>query len=154
MFVIRIDIDARKVTDHLGKTIRRIPKISERIAKEIAEEYANSIRLIIKAGAFEYPRGYLEKTIRAKPIKRQKRIYSYGVWAARYAGYVEKGRGPGKAPPMSQPIRRWARLAGLNVWALRTMIARYGTQPHPFIRPGVNKAEPKIKEIIRRNFKP
>ncbi len=153
MFAIVIDIDNKQVIDRINKEMYRIPQASKRIAKQVAQEYARSIKSVIKAGAFEYPRGYLESTIRVRPIRRQKRVYSYGVWMARYARYVERGRRPGKMPPDTQPIRRWARMAGMSTWWLRRTIAKYGTQPHPFIRPGINKANTKINDIIRRNFK-
>ncbi len=52
---------------------------------------------------------------------------AYGYW-------VEKGRRPGKMPPVSA-IEPWARRHGVNAFMVARAIGRRGTTPRPFLVP-------------------
>lgn len=71
---------------------------------------------------------------------------------ARYAKFVEYGRGPGKAPP-PDAMELWVRrVIGLSdereikeaAYLIGQKIARDGTKPQPFMRPAARENEAKI----------
>lgn len=53
-----------------------------------------------------------------------------------YAYWVDKGRGPGKQPPIKNLVE-WCNRHSMKgaEWALAKKIARDGTKPHPFLTP-------------------
>lgn len=57
---------------------------------------------------------------------------------APYAQYVERGRGPGKPPPVSA-VEPWARAHGIDPFLLARAIGRRGTKPHPFVQPSLER---------------
>lgn len=62
----------------------------------------------------------------------------------KYAQWVERGRGPGRPPPVVA-IEAWARAKGLNPYALARSIGRKGTRPHPFVAPSLT---PNVGRIV------
>ena len=56
---------------------------------------------------------------------------AYGVWA-------ERGRGPGRMPPIAA-VEGWARRKGINPYVLARSIARKGTKPRPYMVPSFNQ---------------
>lgn len=151
--MITINIDTKRVEDRFGRMLRRLPTISEEIAKEIAEEYAESLTKISQI-AFTFPRRYMgiSKKGSIRAVKLEKK-HTWGVKMPYYALYVDKGRRPGKWPPNVAQIRRWARLARMSTWYLRKTIGKHGTKPRKFIWPAVMMSRYRIKDIIRNNMR-
>lgn len=61
--------------------------------------------------------------------------YQLEILAAEYAEYVDKGRRPGKQPPVSK-IRKWCRLRGIPekaAYPIARKIGRFGTPPTNFL---------------------
>lgn len=55
-----------------------------------------------------------------------------------YGLYVEKGRGPGRMPPVAA-VAGWARRKGIDPYVLARAIARRGTKPKPYMLPSFNQ---------------
>ncbi len=54
--------------------------------------------------------------------------------SVQYGLYVEKGRGPGKPPPVGA-VAGWAARKGINPYVLARAIGRRGTKPRPYMLP-------------------
>lgn len=67
---------------------------------------------------------------------------------AAYARYVERGRGPGRPPPVAA-VEAWARSKGMNPYALARSIGRKGTKPHPFVAPSLAPNVGRIVALFR-----
>lgn len=55
-----------------------------------------------------------------------------------YGLYVEKGRKPGRMPPIGA-IQGWANRKGINPYVLARSIARKGTKPRPYMLPAFER---------------
>jgi hypothetical protein len=66
-----------------------------------------------------------------------------------YGYYAEKGRGPGKAPPIGA-IAGWAARKGINPYVLARSIARKGTKPHPYMLPAYQGNVGKVTSLFER----
>lgn len=119
--------------------------------------------------------GKLKGSIRAE--KKNKLSYEVGTNTG-YGLYVEFGRKPGTPPPIA-PILDWVKkkkiagtysiktkqrsraggkkaVASQNMGvakAIQKSIGKKGTQPHPFLRPGFERAKRRIFTNLRQNFK-
>lgn len=67
---------------------------------------------------------------------------------AKYAQFVERGRGPGRPPPVAA-VEAWARSKGINPYALAASIGRKGTKPHPFVAPSLAGNVGKIEALFK-----
>lgn len=65
---------------------------------------------------------------------------AYGLW-------VEKGRGPGKMPPVAA-LQPWARRHGVNPYVLARAIGRKGTKPQPFLVPAFTANQGKVSALF------
>lgn len=66
-----------------------------------------------------------------------------------YGIVVERGRRPGKYPPIAA-IQGWARRHGIPPFLVARKIARRGTRPQPFVGPSLDRNRQRINEIFRR----
>jgi hypothetical protein len=66
-----------------------------------------------------------------------------------YGIYVEKGRGPGKAPPIGA-IAGWAARKGINPYVLARSIARKGVRPQPYMLPAYQSNAGKVTALFER----
>lgn len=66
-----------------------------------------------------------------------------------YGLYVEKGRRPGKPPPVSA-IEPWARRRGANPFLVARAIGRRGTKPRPFLVPALTQSTPRIVALFAK----
>lgn len=66
-----------------------------------------------------------------------------------YGIVVERGRRPGKYPPIAA-IQGWARRHGIPPFLVARKIARRGTRPQPFVQPSLERNRQRINEIFRR----
>lgn len=66
-----------------------------------------------------------------------------------YGLYVEKGRRPGKPPPVSA-IEPWARRRGANPFLVARAIGRRGTKPRPFLVPALTQSTPRIVALFQK----
>jgi len=145
-----------RVRDTYGRFRDNLPIMLDRLLWKAIKRY--ELRIKEQATrAFKFPRPYLIKTIRAKKKGRN----AYIIEAARYAWFVEYGRRPGKAPPPSRQLERWADLyitgppygefeRRKKAIILGRAIAKRGTRPRKFIRPGIRRAHTEIIEMLRR----
>lgn len=67
----------------------------------------------------------------------------------RYGLWVERGRRPGKAPPI-EAIAGWARRHGVNPFVVARAIARKGTRPQPFVEPSLQRNLPALRRMFGR----
>jgi hypothetical protein len=66
-----------------------------------------------------------------------------------YALFVERGRRPGRYPPIAA-IQGWARRHGIPPFLLARKIARRGTRPQPFVAPSIERNLPRITALFER----
>lgn len=66
-----------------------------------------------------------------------------------YGLFVEKGRAPGKMPPIGA-IRGWAARKGINPYMLARAIARKGTKPHPFLVPAFEQNSGRVIALFQK----
>lgn len=96
----------------------------------------------------------LKKSGRIERLYLNKKI----IYDAPHAAYLEFGTRP-HMPPVA-PLIAWAKRV-LRVsdaeaksigWAIAKKIAEKGTEPQPYLRPGVDYAVPKAEEIFRNRL--
>jgi hypothetical protein len=63
--------------------------------------------------------------------------------------YVERGRRPGKPPPVSA-IAPWARRHGANPFLVARAIGRRGTKARPFLVPALTKSQGRIVALFTK----
>lgn len=84
-------------------------------------------------------------------VRRQVDEYILDFESAPYGDFVEKGRKPGKFPPIG-PIRRWTQYKGIPVEAaypIARNIFKFGIKPRPFALPAINRwRDDIIKELV------
>jgi hypothetical protein len=66
-----------------------------------------------------------------------------------YGLFVEKGRRPGRMPPVDA-VASWARRHGINPFVLARAIGRRGTKARPFLEPAYRQNAGKIIELFGR----
>lgn len=66
-----------------------------------------------------------------------------------YGLFVEKGRRPGRMPPVDT-VASWARRHGINPFVLARAIGRRGTKARPFMEPAYGQNVGKIIAIFGR----
>ena len=66
-----------------------------------------------------------------------------------YGLYVEKGRRPGKPPPVAA-VEPWARRRGANPFLVARAIGRRGTKPRPFLVPALTQSTPRIVALFQK----
>ena len=66
-----------------------------------------------------------------------------------YGIVVERGRRPGKYPPIAA-IQGWARRHGIPPFLLARAIARRGTRPQPFVGPSLDRNRERINVLFRQ----
>ena len=96
--------------------------------------------------------GSITQDIRVMPttiIGRVGPTVRYGLWA-------ERGRAPGRRPPIAA-IAGWARRHGVNPFALASAIAKRGTRRYrgdprspPFVEPSLTLNLPTLRRMFRR----
>src|SRR5215204_2985436 len=64
--------------------------------------------------------------------------------SVKYGLYVERGRRPGKPPPVSA-VAAWARRHGVSPYLVARAIGRRGVRPAPFLLPAYEKNRGKIE---------
>lgn len=67
--------------------------------------------------------------------------------SVRYAIYVEKGRRPGRYPPIDA-VAGWARRHGVHPFLVARAIARRGVKPRPFVEPALTKHKSAIVRMF------
>lgn len=66
-----------------------------------------------------------------------------------YGLYVEKGRRPGKMPPIGA-IQGWASRKGINPYVLARSIARKGTRPRPYMIPAFEGNQGRVINLFSK----
>jgi hypothetical protein len=67
----------------------------------------------------------------------------------RYGLFVERGRRPGRRPPVAA-LAGWARRHGVNPFALARAIGRRGTRAQPFVEPSLERNRDQLRRIFER----
>lgn len=66
-----------------------------------------------------------------------------------YGLYVERGRRPGKPPPI-KAIEPWARRHGVNPFLVARAIGRRGTKARPFLVPALTQSQGRIVALFSK----
>lgn len=66
-----------------------------------------------------------------------------------YGLYVEKGRRPGRMPPV-KAVESWARRHGANPFLVARAIGRRGTKPRPYLIPAYDQHAGRIVALFAR----
>lgn len=69
--------------------------------------------------------------------------------SARYGFWVERGRRPGRQPPIAA-IAGWARRHGVSPFVVARAIGRRGTRPQPFVEPSIARNRQRLEAIFAR----
>jgi hypothetical protein len=69
--------------------------------------------------------------------------------SVKYGIYVERGRRPGRPPPVAA-VAGWARRHGVSPFLVARAIGRKGTRPAPFLLPAYEKNRGRITELFAR----
>lgn len=67
----------------------------------------------------------------------------------RYGLFVERGRRPGRYPPIAA-IAGWARRHGIPPFLVARAIARKGTRAQPFVQPSLDRNRDRITRLFER----
>jgi hypothetical protein len=67
--------------------------------------------------------------------------------SVKYGIYVERGRGPGRPPPVAA-VAAWARRHGVNPFLVARAIGRKGVKPAPFLLPAFEKNRGRILDLF------
>jgi hypothetical protein len=69
--------------------------------------------------------------------------------SVKYGVYVERGRRPGKAPPLAA-VSGWARRHGVSPYVVARAIGRRGVRAAPFLIPAYEKNRARIIDLFER----
>ena len=69
--------------------------------------------------------------------------------SVQYGLFVERGRRPGKMPPVSA-VAGWAARKGVNPYVLARSIGRKGTRPQPFLVPALTQSQGRIVALFQK----
>ena len=103
--------------------------------------------------------GKLLNSFSYKIIEDTQGLLSLGLFSdVDYAEFVDKGRSPGRMPPV-RSIERWIKVKGIGdstkrkgmAFAIARKIGRFGIKPTPFIKPVLDKVSRDLVEEIERN---
>lgn len=68
--------------------------------------------------------------------------------SVKYGFWVERGRRPGKLPPIAA-VAGWARRHGMSPFLVARAIGRRGTRPQPYMWPAWQRNETRIRDLFR-----
>ena len=69
--------------------------------------------------------------------------------SVKYGLYVERGRAPGRPPPVSA-VAAWARRHGVSPFLVARAIGRKGVRPAPFLLPAYEKNKGRITDLFAK----
>jgi len=69
--------------------------------------------------------------------------------SVKYGLYVERGRRPGRPPPVSA-VAAWARRHGVSPFLVARAIGRKGVRPAPFLLPAYEKNKGRITDLFAK----
>jgi hypothetical protein len=69
--------------------------------------------------------------------------------SVKYGLFVERGRRPGRPPPVSA-VAGWARRHGVSPYLVARAIGRKGVRPRPFLLPAYEKNAGRIRDLFAR----
>jgi len=136
---IKSKVDMRKLPEKLQREISRVLMAAGYIIEFDAKQFC------------PVNTGRLRASIHTEQIAFNKVEVGTNVF---YAPYVEYGTLP-HFPPV-EPLKRWAHLHGMPeeaAWAIAQKIAKYGTEPQPFMRPAFMKNKKLVKKLIKNKIK-
>lgn len=93
--------------------------------------------------------GRLSKSFRQKVLRTANAI-ELQVLGNHYWRYVDKGRNPGRMPPV-QAIRRWTRAKGIperSAYAIAKKIGEQGTEGTDFAKDAMKEAEKRLQSEV------
>jgi hypothetical protein len=76
------------------------------------------------------------------------------IEAPQYLEFIDKGRKPGKMPPV-QAIANWAQVKGINpkwAWPISVNIMKFGIKPTNVIQKTVNRIETELTQEIETSI--
>lgn len=142
---------------------------SAKVAEALRRRGAAALPVIDRAltrGAMELHRDAVRRAPKAdSALVKQSGVEHHGVlekhvvFGARYAGYVERGTGPGGLPTLADMVA-WVkrrniqpRAPGMDVeslaYVIRRSIAHKGTPAQPFAGPALNAMRPRLSALVR-----
>lgn len=123
-----------------------------KVLKYLGDSVVGDMKAIIELNG-SIASGWLIDSISSKVLKDKNEVYSLSFSYLFYGKYVDKGRSPGKMPPI-QDIREWTRLKGIPQSAAYPIAKKIGEKGYK----GINFTEPirddikVIKEIMGEQF--
>jgi len=145
---ITVTVDDKKAVAYIDKLVKNLPERVGNLGWNITQIAASGIKEEANS-AFSFPRPYLSTTIRPQKLKKMEYAVTTGLKRKQVMA-IERGRMPGKSPPVKANIKRWAESAGVNPYVLARSIGEKGTKGTHFIRNGMIKGKPRIDEYVKR----
>ena len=137
---MKIRVDDREVKRMLARDKQRIP---QRL-KERKKEWASKTSTLAKELSPKFE-STLANSIRSSSGLKITKVFTN----LNYAPFADKGRRPGKMPPVSV-VERWAVAHGISPFLLARSIGRKGTKGNKFWQKTLEKAKGQyFKEFIR-----
>lgn len=147
MIKIQFSSNLPQVRDKFVQFGHNLPIAGDRAANELAKTFRTE--LIKFAPSW---RGDLKQRITVIPESKG----LYAVKMPKYGYWVDEGTKPhfvGGTKRGYSKLQLWSKDKGLNFFAVRANIAKYGTQPHPFIRPALYNTKQRIAPILKKHIK-
>lgn len=136
--------------DELIASFNAFPKKMEGALTDAIEKSAKIVKQKARRTAGSPPIVNTGELARGVDYKMTSKLSARVGADARYSEWVEKGRKPGKMPPVA-PIERWAKTklgqSGLG-FVIARKIGRKGTKAQPFFFPAVDDSLSEIKSIF------
>ena len=125
--------------------------------KEFGKDYVKVLAKNIKAAGKDSS-GRLVKSIKYK-LKKETEEIKIIIESAKYLDYVDRGRKPGKYPPIKE-IAKWARVKGISpqaVFPIARSIFKFGIKPTNIIQKTIKDLESptyvsKIEKEVAKNI--
>ena len=142
---------------------------SGKVAEALRRRGAAAFPVLDKAlgrGALELHRDAVRRApkadsnlVKQSGVEHRGALEKHVVFGARYAGYVERGSGPGGQPTLADMVK-WIQRRGIQprtpgmsteslAHVIRRSIAAKGTPAQPFAGPALHAMRPRLSALVR-----
>lgn len=146
MITFRLAVDDKELRQTLGRVKANFPGFSEQCIRGLADRTVNRFKKETK-NRRHYNSGYLYRSFRRVKLGKNQ----YSVVAAGRLNVLENGS-IGHPIPQTANAILWARKHGMSFRRMKSIIAKKGTQAHPYTEETLMKLRSEYTKFLRNKF--